>query len=280
MKKSQLVQTSKGPVEYVLSGSGPVVLVCHGTSSDCYASELSGPLVEAGFSVLVPSRPGYGRTPLEVGLSAAQAAQALQAMLECLSIRTCSVIGISGGGPTAIALASGVPQVVERLVLLAAQSYPEHRPSEPGYKNQNAFYGPMHSITWGVLGLMGRLSPRRMARQTLEIFSTHDPDEGLSKITEKDIDQICAFYQGHSSRRGALNDATHTVGEGVLASIHQPTLVVHSRCDNSVPFAHAEWSLKHIPQAELCEGGFTGHGFWIGPDFPLISQRLIGFLKG
>ena len=52
-----------------------------------------------------------------------------------------------------------------------------------------------------------------------------------------------------------------------MASIRQPTLVIHSREDNSVPFAHAEWALKHIPHAELCEAGFTGHFFWVGPDF-------------
>jgi hypothetical protein len=54
--------------------------------------------------------------------------------------------------------------------------------------------------------------------------------------------------------------------------------VIHSREDNSVPFAHAEWSLKHIPQAELCEAGITGHFFWIDPDFKRISQHLVTFL--
>jgi pimeloyl-ACP methyl ester carboxylesterase len=119
-----------------------------------------------------------------------------------------------------------------------------------------------------------------MARQTLTIFSTHNPDDGLSKLSSSDIDSICRFYQGHSSRRGALNDAMHTVGVDLLTLVHQPTLVIHSREDNSVPFAHAEWSLQHIPQAELCESGYTGHFFWIGPDFPRLSERMITFLQG
>ena len=46
-----------------------------------------------------------------------------------------------------------------------------------------------------------------------------------------------------------------------------------------MPFAHAEWSLKHIPQAELCEAGITGHFFWVGPDFTRISQRMVEFLQ-
>jgi pimeloyl-ACP methyl ester carboxylesterase len=144
--KSQIAQTSKGPIEYTLLGSGPVVLACHGTSSNCFSTDTSSPLVEAGFSVLTPSRPGYGRTPLSVGPSAADAAQALIALLDSLEVRTCAVVAISGGGPTGVALAAGFPERVTRLVLAEAVTYPENRPNEPGYKNQVAFYGPLHTV--------------------------------------------------------------------------------------------------------------------------------------
>jgi pimeloyl-ACP methyl ester carboxylesterase len=278
--KSQVAQTPKGPIEYTLLGSGPIVLVCHGTSSNCFSTDLSAPLVEAGFAILTPSRPGYGRTPLEVGPSAVQAAQALVALLDCLQVQTCAVLAISGGGPTGAALAAGFPQRVTRLVLAEAITYPENRPNEPSYKNQIAFYGPMHTVMWGMLGLMSRLSPRAMARQTLAIFSTHDPDDGLSKLSAADVEKLCRFYQGRSSRKGALADNAHTVGTGPLESIRQPTLVIHSREDNSVPFTHAEWSLKHIPQAELCEAGITGHFFWVDPEYGRISRRMVAFLQG
>lgn len=276
--KSEIKSTSKGPIEYTLLGSGPVVLVCHGTSSNCFSTELAHPLVEAGFTILTPSRPGYGRTPLSVGPSAAEAAQALALLLDNLQIRTCSVMAVSGGGPTGVALAAMFPQRVSHLALVAAVTHPEERPNEPGYKNQTAFYGPMHSITWGMLGLMSRLSPRSMARQTLAIFSTHDPDDALSKLSPDGIAKICRFYQGQSSRKGALCDATHTVGADLLCTIQQPVLVIHSREDLSVPFSHAEWSMEHIPQAERCEAGITGHFFWVDPTYPIICQQLITFL--
>lgn len=278
--KSLIAQTSQGPVEYTSLGSGPAVLVCHGTSSNCFSTGEAEPLAAAGFQVLTPSRPGYGRTPLETGRTAAQAAEALVALLDSLNVHTCSVVAISGGEPTGIALAAGFPQRVERLVLAAALSRPEDRQKEPSYKDQMAFYGPMHNLTWGMLGLMSRLSPRAMARQSLVIFSTHDPEDGMTRLSTEDIAKFCRFYQGKSSRKGALNDATHTVGADLLARVRQPTLVIHSREDQSVPFAHAEWSLKHIPQAELCESGFTGHFFGIGPDFVGISQRMVAFLSG
>lgn len=277
--KSQVAQTSKGPIEYTLLGRGPLVLVCHGTSSDCFTTELSDPLVEAGFRVLTPSRPGYGRTPLSAGRSATDAAAALVELLDCLQIPICSVMAISGGGPTGAALAALFPQRVTRLVLAAAVTRPENRKNEPGYKNQMAFYGPMHPATWALLGLMSGLSPRRMARQTLALFSTHDPDDGLRKLSNESVGIISRFYHGHSARTGALNDATHTVGAELLRTIYQPVLVIHSREDKSVPFEHAEWSLEHIPQAEMCEAGMAGHFFWVDPEYPLIHQHLVAFLS-
>lgn len=276
---SQLAQTLKGPIEYTALGEGPVVLVCHGTSSNCFSVDLMQPLVDAGFCVLTPSRPGYGRTPLEVGRSASEAAEALIALMDNLQIKACSIVAISGGGPTGIALAAKYPRRMDRLVLAAAVSRPEERPNEPSYNNQAAFYGPMHSVLWSMLGMMSRLSPRSMARQTLMIFSSHNPDDGLRQLSPQDIQKICRFYQGRSSRKGALNDAAHTVGVDLLKAVTQPTLVIHSREDNSVPFSHAEWSLKHIPQATLVEAGITGHFFWVGPDFRRISQRLVAFLQ-
>jgi pimeloyl-ACP methyl ester carboxylesterase len=277
--QSSIANTACGTIEYTFQGKGPVVLVSHGTSSNCFSTDGSDSLLEAGFAVLIPSRPGYGRTPLRVGASAAQAADALAALLDTLQIETCAVKAISGGGPTGIALAANHPERVRRLALVAAISQPEERVNEPAYQSQKSFYGPLHGMFWNMLGLISRLSPAGMARQTMVLFSAHDPDEVVKQLTPEDIESICRFYQGHSSRVGAINDLTHTVGKELLQKIQAPTLIVHSREDKSVPFPHAEWSRAHIPHAELCESGVTGHFYWVGPDYPRLSQKLISFFR-
>ena len=277
--ESRIDNTGKGPVEYTLLGSGPVILACHGTSSNCFSNDAYAPLLEAGFAVLTPSRPGYGRTLLKVGASAAEAADALVALLDSLEIKTCTVMAISGGGPTGVALTANWSQRVRRLALIAAITRPEDRANEPAYHNQIAFYGPMHGVTWNMLCLVSRLSPQNMARQSMAIFSNHDPEDALRRLTPDDVKDICRFYQRHSSRVGALNDLTHTVGKELLQRVQVPTLVIHSREDKSVPFSHAEWSLAHIPHAELCESGFTGHFYWVGPDYQRVSQQLVAFLR-
>jgi pimeloyl-ACP methyl ester carboxylesterase len=277
--KSQIAQTSRGPVEYTLVGSGPVVLACHGTSQDCHSTQELESLTKSGFSLLTPSRPGYGRTPLDAGRSSTQAAEALIALLDCLNIKTCFVIAISGGGPTGIALAAKFPKQIDRLVLMAAVSRPENRIHEPSYKNQMAFYGPSHGMQWAMLRLISNLSPRAMAKQTMAIFSTHDPDDAVGRLTPDGIEAIRRFYQGHSSRKGALNDATHTAGQELLQAVTVPVLVIHSREDKSVPFAHAEWSMQNIPQVKLCEAGFTGHFIWVDPNYAKINTQMIAFLQ-
>ncbi len=272
--ESTIADTSKGKIEYTLLGWGPVVLVCHGTSANCFSVESFQPLIEAGFSVLSPSRPGYGRTPLKIGGTAAQSAEAMIALLDTLKMETCAVIGVSGGGPTAIALAAGWPGRIRALVLLSAISKPEARPDEPLYKNQTSFYGPMHGLVWAMLGLNSRLSSKGMARQTMAIFSTHDPADAFRQLSPGDIEQVSRFYQSPSSRQGALNDQNHTVGKDLLQRITVPTLVVHSREDASVPFSHAEWSLANIANSRLVESGATGHFFWVGPDYPRVVGEI------
>ena len=277
--KSQIAQTMRGPIEYTLQGDGPVLLVCHGTSENCHSGSALAPLLNTGFSILTISRPGYGRTPLSVGRSNTEAADALVVLLDQLKIPQCSVIAISGGGPTGVALAASYPERVNSLVLIAANTYTENRQNDPGYKSQKAFYGPLHGLFWGMLRLFSSLSPCRTALQTLAIFSTHDPKDTISRLTPENIQTLCHFFHNHSSRAGAFSDLTHIVTKELMQGVLSPTLIIHSREDASIPFHHAEWSMEHIPHVRLCESGLTGHFYWIGPDYQRVCESMINFLR-
>jgi pimeloyl-ACP methyl ester carboxylesterase len=101
----------------------------------------------------------------------------------------------------------------------------------------------------------------------------------MSRLSPEDIRVLSRFFHGQSSREGALNDLTHTVTRELMQKVLSPTLIIHSREDASIPFHHAEWSLEHIPNARLCESGFTGHFYWIGPDYQRICESMIDFLR-
>ncbi|CAL9306725.1 MULTISPECIES: alpha/beta fold hydrolase [Streptomyces] len=65
---------------------------------------------ESGCTVLAPSRPGYGRTPLSTGTSVSGFADVPRALREHLGIgNVAAVVGISGGGPTAATMRRAIP---------------------------------------------------------------------------------------------------------------------------------------------------------------------------
>jgi hypothetical protein len=70
MIESQIIETSRGVVEYCLVGNGPLVMVQHGGMGGYDQALIWGEnLRQAGFSILAWSRPGYLRTPLTSGTS-------------------------------------------------------------------------------------------------------------------------------------------------------------------------------------------------------------------
>ena len=61
----QRMETSKGPVEYADIGQGPPILYFHGTGAGIDAAVIvERSLLVDGFWLIVPSRPGYSRTPI------------------------------------------------------------------------------------------------------------------------------------------------------------------------------------------------------------------------
>jgi pimeloyl-ACP methyl ester carboxylesterase len=210
-------------------------------------------LLAAGYSILTPSRPGYGKTPASVGGTAAEAADAMALLLDALGIVRVAVIAVSGGGPTAIHLAARHPERVGKLVLEEAVSRYSRELDPERYEIQKKFYGPGYGATLFMLKAIATISPKAMARQTMALFGTHDPDEAVKEMDEGDRERIRRFYlsQRSSWAAGASNDMEHRTGDAVLNSIKAPTLVVHSREDKAVPFAAGEYSHANIPGSEL-----------------------------
>ncbi len=82
-----IAQTAKGQIEYRRVGQGPVVLVLNGGHTNC-----NSPLgherffVERGYQLVIPSRPGYGKTPSASVKTAQAFADALTLLLDQLQL--------------------------------------------------------------------------------------------------------------------------------------------------------------------------------------------------
>ena len=174
---ANVAQTKAGPIEYTLLGQGPVVLKLTGSMVDCESSGGNEALLAAGFSILTPSRPGYGKTPLSTGKTALEAADAMAALMDRLGITKADVIAESSGGLTAIYLAARHPERVRKLVLEEAVSKYMKDDDPKGFETRKKFYDLQYGYMRYMLKILARTAPTSLARVSMSIFGSHDPDE-------------------------------------------------------------------------------------------------------
>jgi pimeloyl-ACP methyl ester carboxylesterase len=240
-----IAQTSAGPVEYQLVGdAGPVVLFLHGTPGG-HDQAVSIP----EYRVLTPSRPGYLRTPLEVGSTPAEQARAYAALLDSLGIDTVVVMGASGGGPSSLAFASTYPQRTSALIAIEAVSQSVAEEDE----SQAPFFMKSDFLLWATLSLMNNFmgadgivrmlvpapanqqlileNPEKLANMESLIWSTWP-------VSLRDAGMQNDLYQFRNLNLSSDN-------------ISAPTLIIHGTEDTNVPFTQSESLASQIPGAEL-----------------------------
>jgi len=276
----QVAQTRVGPIEYTLLGHGPVVLRLTGSMDDCESSGGNEALLAAGYSILTPSRPGYGGTPLTAGRTAPEAADAMAALLDRLAIPSADVMAESSGGPTAIYLAARHPERVRKLVLEDAISKNMKDVSPRGFETRKKFYDSQYGYLRYMLKVMARTAPRSLARVTMSIFGTKDPDEAVKRMSKADIDGLTTFYLRWRRPWGqaASNDMDQGTAAAALNAIRAPTLIVHSRSDAVIPFSVAEYSHANIAGSELWEAPTWSHMI-TGSGAAAVDARVVAFLK-
>src|SRR5215475_1208919 len=118
---SRVIATTSGPVEYAVTGAGPAVLVIHGCPGGYDQGLVAARLANSeDFTFISPSRPGYLRTPLYVGVTPEAQADAYVSLLDSLGISKVAIVGISGGGPSALQFAIRHPERCWGLVTVCA----------------------------------------------------------------------------------------------------------------------------------------------------------------
>ncbi len=100
--------------------NGFPVLAFHGTPASRLMYRKGHQVAsKLGLKLIAPDRPGYGLTPLDHNASLASRTQLNIAIADALNLDRFALIGISGGGPYATALAAKVPGRVTALSLVS-----------------------------------------------------------------------------------------------------------------------------------------------------------------
>jgi len=248
---SLIAQTSAGPIEYQLVGdSGPVVLFLHGTPGG-YDQATSIP----EFRVLTPSRPGYLRTPLDVGRTPAEQADAYSALLDSLKIDTVFVMGASGGGPSSITFASAYPERTSGLIAIEAVSQPLSIEEE----SQAPFFMESDFLMWATLSLMNNLmGAEGIIKMLVPAPANQQLILGDAEKLANMESLVWSIWPASLRDEGTQNDMSQFRNLNLPSgNIVAPTLIIHGTADTNVPFIQSEMLADQIPGALLhaIEGG-------------------------
>ena len=289
---SRMVETRKGPIEYTIHGeSGPFVAVMHGSPGGYdQAAALFHDLFDKGFRILSWSRPGYIRTPLKVGRSFADQADALAALLDALYIEEAAVLAYSAGGPPAIYFAANYPSRIRTLILACAVT----GKYEVNHNNirEQIFFGHLmfHDPVLWLSDIIANHVPWLAGISTIRMESSLEEDEVwkvLGHIMHDErkekvlMDLIRSMSPSKLRKKGIKNDLKQLsqIKDLPLDKIKAPTLIIHGTDDFDVPIAHARTAMQSIPYAELylVKGGF--HILALADAADEITERELAFLK-
>lgn len=251
--------TAFGDIGYLDRGSGPPVLVIHGSPGDAaQGSQLGDFLVRAGFRVVSPSRPGYPGTALtDKNASIDAQADAHAALMDGLGIDRFSLMCWSGGGPSTYRLAVRHPDRVQALVTLAAVSQEDHWHDsfverfafETRFGNwllrQYAHIAPKSFVS-ATLAAEGKLSRPQLKELTTSVMA--DPDKRALILSMAD-----GASRLPPHRDGIKNDMSNfaAITDLELRKITCPTLLIHGRNDRDVLPEYSEFAASQIANATL-----------------------------
>jgi pimeloyl-ACP methyl ester carboxylesterase len=277
-RPTTMAHLDAGAVEYRLAhGRKPAVVVFHGGHMRAGLALGEDVFVSAGHTVLVPSRPGYGRTPIGTGTSAAGFAGVVEELCRHLEIeQAAAVVGISGGGPAAMTMAARHPRLVQRLILQSAVGFLPW-PGRATRLGANLVFAPAaERVTWAGVRTLMRVAPTIGLRSLLRSLSTEPVGEVMAALGDEHRATLIALFSQMRSGRGFINDLRST--RDVTCEITQPTLVVASPRDGAVPFTHAESLAARINGAELVPSQANSHFIWFGDDYPAVADTIRTFL--
>lgn len=269
-RESKVAKTAKGPLEYVLSGSGKrTILFVHGTPGGYDAGGRFAAVGEKqGYRVLRVSRPGYLRSPLSTGAAPAEQADAYAALLDVLGIDKVSILGVSGGGPSSAEFAARHPQRCEALFMISAVSQPRKSREERSPSLAEAFFRGTDFGAW-ILWRGVRRNPAgglaRIVRDPAIRERIASKPERLEAYVELSNSVLVLPSQRVD---GYANDAHWftAMPEIPLQTIRAPTLAVHGDKDETVTIANAQAVVEKVAGAELVT--IAGGDHFIGISHP------------
>lgn len=237
--------------EYGQPNGAPVVFL-HGTPGSHRLGELLHPAALAhDVRIIAPSRPGYSASSPWSNRSLRDTDDSILAVLDDAGVRTAGLVGFSGGGPHALAMASERPRRVTRVDLVSGAAPPEISAETPGLQR---LLGGLATRTPAVLrGLFrgqawaaSRLDPSFVVAQYTAGGSVVSDD--TAELVRADLCEAFTRY-----RSGAVTDLRNAATAWGLdyEAISPEIQLWHGQIDTNVPIGDARRFAHALPGAEL-----------------------------
>lgn len=255
------------------AAAGTPVLYFHGfPSSRREARLMHADALAAGARIISADRPGYGDSDDAPGRTLADWADDCAVLAEALRLERFAVIGVSGGGPYALACAQHLPHRLPGELTACTLVCPLgaiHRDDLLAQMNPAARISllPGRQPPWLANLIYGAPTTALMARwpSLVERFRhIAAPPADHAVLREGDTAAILnrtiadAMRNGAHGARRDLRLYTHDWGLG-LQRIEQPVRIWHGTADGTVPIGHARWLAEQVPDAKLTELPGEGH---------------------
>jgi pimeloyl-ACP methyl ester carboxylesterase len=237
---------------------GQPIVYCHGSPSSRVEGDLffqPATLADLGLRVIVPDRPGMGRSDFQPGRRIVDWPSDVEQLADALHLESFAVVGESGGSPYAAACAALMPGRVKALGLIGCLAPPD----APGAV-------AALSVPLRIMFRLGRYAPRLLKalfRMNLKMMgsgaeragdrmasSFPEPDRTLLRRPEiRDGFMACFREACRQGPDGAVWDV------GLLArrwgfdlsTIAVPSRLWHGEHDGNVPVMHGRYLAGAIP---------------------------------
>lgn len=246
------------------------VFALHGTpGSRLKFSATDAPARALGLTVIAPDRWGYGATDMHPAPGLAAFARDMAALAAALSLPRFAVLGVSGGGPYATAVAACLPEQVAALALVA--------PVGPIAGEPDPEITPFHRFCFGPLA-RSRIASRivfrgfrRLIRASpsagMRIAMARVPEADRAVLRHADVARRLAGTFAEGLRPGAQGPVTDLALFGrpwdlPLANVRAPARLWIGTADRNVPLSAAHRLAARLPDCVLTELPGEGH-LWV-----------------
>lgn len=274
----EVIETPKGTIEYTVQGHGKPVLIIHGGNDNCFTDIKQQHLADNNHQVIIPSRPGYGKTSPSFGKTAAEQADFMKFLIDVLKIERIAVLAHSAGGSTALEFAKKYPENCVCLILEDATTKTWIPRFSPKYLVMKFIFNPVrqHKL-WENQRKEFADNRQKHIKRISNMFSTLGSEVMMKEWSEEDIASYGESLKTMNSGAGFVYTMDHKAKD--IHLIQVPCLISHSPFDKDVPFSHALYAFKRIKGAELFVSPAKSHLIYMGKDYIYILEKRLSFLE-